>query len=201
MVYKVGLLDYGQAGNHESIRRALIVAGAEVIVLTDAYGFDKVDKLVLPGVGSFSHVMKTINDSGLHNVIVETIKRVQTLGICLGMQMMASVGFEHGETKGFDLIDGEVRKMDCNGPVPHLGFSKIEILKDIPLFAGLGGHDEFYFMHSYEYVNYTNVVSLTSYYGHKFVSAVGNGHIFGVQFHPEKSRAAGIRLLKNFIEM
>lgn len=201
MTGKVGLIDYGAAGNQESIRRALVAAGADIQIVSTASDIQSVDKLVLPGVGGFKDVMEIIDGSGLHEVICESARKVPTLGICLGMQMMATLGFEFGETPGFDLIDGEVRKMECKGPVPHIGFNKLELVKDSPLFDGISSEEEFYFMHSYEYVNYTDVLSLTTYYGHKFVSAVARDSLFGVQFHPEKSREAGIRLLKNFVEL
>ena len=201
MACRVGLIDYGAAGNQESIRRALQEAGGDVIIVKDNDAFANVDKLVLPGVGGFHDVMGAINSSGLHDSIVSSIEKIPTLGICLGMQMMATIGFEYGETNGLDLIEGEVRRMECKGPIPHIGFNKLEIVNDSALFKGINSDDEFYFMHSYEYVNYTDVMCLTSYYGHKFVSVVGRDHIFGVQFHPEKSRNAGIRLLKNFIDL
>jgi imidazole glycerol phosphate synthase glutamine amidotransferase subunit len=201
MMDKIGLIDYGAAGNQESIRRALIEAGGDVLIVSDAVGFSKVNKLVLPGVGGFHDVMSGIKSSGLYEAILEAAKVKPILGICLGMQMMATLGFEHGETKGLDLVDGEVRKIDCKGPIPHIGFSRIEKIGDSPLFKGISAEDEFYFMHSYEFVNYTDVLSLSSCFGHKFVSAVGCEHIFGVQFHPEKSREAGIKLLKNFINL
>ena len=198
---KLGLIDYGAAGNLESIRQALLAAGADVTIVDKEDGFSAVDKLVIPGVGGFHDVMGFIESSGVRNIIAESVEKKPTLGICLGMQMMATLGFEFGETPGLDLIEGEVRKMRCKGPVPHIGFNNVEIIKDSPLFNGIKSDDEFYFMHSYEFVNYTNVIGLTKYYGHRFVSAVARDHIFGVQFHPEKSRSAGLAVLKNFIEL
>ncbi len=201
MTGKIGLIDYGAAGNQESIRRALIEAGGDVLIVSDAADFSKVSKLVLPGVGGFHDVMAIIKSSGLYEAILEAAKVKPILGICLGMQMMATLGFEYGETKGLNLIDGEVRKITCKGPIPHIGFNRLEQMGDSPLFKGISAEDEFYFMHSYEFVNYTDILSLSSYYGHKFVSAVGQNHLFGVQFHPEKSREAGIKLLRNFINL
>lgn len=201
MTGKIGLIDYGAAGNQESIRRALIEAGADVLIISDVAGFSRVSKLVLPGVGGFHDVMEIIKSSGLHEAILESAKVKPILGICLGMQMMATLGFEYGETEGLNLIDGEVRKITCKGPIPHIGFNRLEQVSDSPLFKGISAEDEFYFMHSYEFVNYTDILSLSSYYGHKFVSAVGQNHLFGVQFHPEKSREAGIKLLRNFINL
>lgn len=201
MVCKVGLIDYGSMGNIESIRRALSAAGGDVTIIQDANEFSGVDKYVLPGVGSFHEVMDEIRRRELYEPIRTAAKSKPTMGICLGMQMLASVGFEFGETVGFDLIEGEVRRMKCKAAVPHIGFNQVQVIGDSPLFRGIVEEAEFYFMHSYEFVNYTNVCGLSSYGQHRFVSAVSSGDLYGVQFHPEKSREQGIQLLKNFIEM
>lgn len=198
---KIGLIDYGTTGNISSIYKALEAAGANILVVKEASDFNKVDKLVLPGVGGFHDVMSAINASGFKDSIYSAAQKKPILGICLGMQMLADVGYEFGETEGFGLISGEVKKMQSKGPVPHIGFNTVNIVSETPLFKGISPDDEFYFMHSYEFVNYTDVVTLTTHYGHQFVSAINKENIFGVQFHPEKSRGQGIRLLKNFIEL
>ena len=196
---KIGLIDFGAMGNIDSVHRALVAAGGEVIIVKDPEGFSSVDKLVLPGVGGFHEAMTEIHKRELFEPIQDAIESKMTLGICLGMQILATIGYEFGETEGFNLIDGEVRLMECKGPVPHIGFNRLEIVNNLPLFDRIDPGSEFYFMHSYEFVNYTDVAGLTEHYGHKFVSAVAKDHIFGVQFHPEKSRQHGVQLLKNFI--
>jgi len=201
MVSKVGLIDFGSMGNIESIRRALTMAGADVSIITKPNQFAGVDKYVLPGVGSFSEVMDAVRLRGLEESIREAAQSKPTLGICLGMQMLASIGFEYGENAGLGLIDGEVRLMQCKAAVPHIGFNRVEVIGESPLFAGIDKDADFYFMHSYEFVNYTDVAGLSVYGNHRFVSAVSRGNLYGVQFHPEKSRDHGIRLLKNFIEL
>lgn len=201
MACRVGLIDFGATGNIESIRRALTTAGAEVVILSEADQFSGVDKYVLPGVGSFHEVMGTLRRRGLEAPIRAAAESKPTLGICLGMQILASLGFEYGETIGLDLIDGEVRLMQCKAAVPHIGFNHVERVGGLELFSGIDMEAEFYFMHSYEFVNYTDVAGLTSYDRHCFVSAVARDHLYGVQFHPEKSREHGIQLLKNFIEL
>lgn len=200
MSQKIGLVNYGIAGNITSIRRAVEEAGAEVLLITDSNTLAKADKIILPGVGSFADAIDELNNLG----IVEGLQKASThkpfLGICLGMQILATVGFEFGETKGLNFIDAEVRKIKCHGEVPHMGFNAIELVNSNPLLEGLGG-SEFYFMHSYEMVNYTNVSALTNYHGHQIVSSIRKDNIYGVQFHPEKSRDAGIELFRNFIAL
>ena len=197
----VGLIEYGGAGNLESVRRALVEAGAEVRVLTNGDELSTVDKLVLPGVGGFHDVMNLVASNNFVDPIVDATENQQILGICLGMQMFATLGFEYGETKGLDVISGEVKKIVCHGSVPHIGFNTLEITRENPLFKGITNEDNFYFMHSYEFVNYTDILSLTTYCEHQFVSSLHKENVFGVQFHPEKSRSSGIKVLQNFIEL
>lgn len=197
----IGLVDYGSMGNIESIRKALSAAGAQVQIVNDARDLSKMSKLVLPGVGGFGEAMCQIHERGMFSPLRDAAKDTPMLGICLGMQMLATVGFEFGETPGFDLITGEVRQMQCKAAVPHIGFKPVRVVGDRGLFSGLPEDAEFYFMHSYEFVNYTDVCGLTEHGRHQFVSAVARDHLFGVQFHPEKSREAGIQLLKNFVEL
>lgn len=192
----VGLVNYGTAGNIHSVKKALEKAGAEVILINTPDDFKKVPRIVLPGVGSFKEAMEELEKDGF----IEPIKNFNgpILGICLGMQILSTLGYEHGQTQGLGFIKAEVKPIQCQGKVPHVGFNRIEVLKDSILFKGIE-NEYFYFMHSYEVVNYTNMLALTEYVDHKFVSAIEDGHIFGVQFHPEKSREAGIKLFANFL--
>ena len=136
------------------------------------------------------------------NNFIEAIKNYEKpiLGICLGMQILSTVGIEFGKTKGLDIIDAEVRLLRTDAVIPHLGFNKINVLKSNKLLKGLE-KEEFYFMHSYEVVNTKNIISKTHYMDYSFISSIQIDNIYGVQFHPEKSREAGIRLLKNFIKL
>ncbi|MDC0466402.1 imidazole glycerol phosphate synthase subunit HisH [Gammaproteobacteria bacterium] len=194
----IGIVNYGIAGNIHSIEKAVKKAGAKTLIINKSEDFNKVDKLVLPGVGSFKDAMKELINDGFIDAINKNTKPI--LGICLGMQILSTVGFEYGQTKGFNLINAEVRPMLVDAKVPHVGFNTIEVLNTNKIIKGLE-KEEFYFMHSYEVVNYTNIVSLTEYAGHKFVSSIQKDNIYGVQFHPEKSRDAGIQLLRNFINL
>ena len=194
----IGIVNYGIAGNIHSIEKAVKKAGAKNFIINKAEDFTKVDKLVLPVVGSFKDAMKELKNDGFIEALNKNTKPI--LGICLGMQILSTVGFEYGQTKGFNLINAEVRPMLVEAKVPHVGFNTIEVVNTNKIIKGLE-KEEFYFMHSYEVVNYTNIVSLTEYAGHKFVSSIQKNNIYGVQFHPEKSRDAGIQLLKNFINL
>lgn len=194
----IGIVNFGIAGNIHSVKKAIEKAGGKTIVIDKVSDFKAIDKLVIPGVGSFKESMKELKNDGL----IESIKEFKrpVLGICLGMQIFAKIGFEFGKTEGLGVIDAEVKPILCDEKIPHMGFQKIHVVNSNKLLEGIE-NDEFYFMHSYELVNYTDIAALTTYGEHSFVSSINKDNIFGVQFHPEKSRQAGIKLLKNFITL
>lgn len=194
----IGIVNYGIAGNIHSVKKAIEKAGGNTLVINTPTDFDLVDKVVIPGVGSFKDAMQELSNDGF----IEPLKffNKPILGICLGMQILAKIGYEYGETKGLGLIDAEVRLVQCDDKVPHMGFNKINVVDSNEILDGLDAKD-FYFMHSYEMVNYTDIASLTKYGNHNFVSSVKKGNIYGVQFHPEKSRDSGLKLLSNFINI
>ncbi|VVN06500.1 Imidazole glycerol phosphate synthase subunit HisH [Pseudomonas fluorescens] len=202
MSQQIGVVDYGAAGNVFSMAKALECAGAKVKVVKHPQDLAGVDKLVMPGVGSFVDGMRELNESGMAEAIVKYAATDRPLlGICLGMQVLSKVGFEYGESTGLGLVLGEVRPMQCKGVVPHMGFNTVSIVNDSPLLKGVSPSDRFYFMHSFEVQKYTDVIALTTYAGHQFVSGIQRGNIFGVQFHPEKSRETGIRVFENFLAL
>lgn len=194
----IGVVNYGIAGNIHSIKKAIEKAGGVVKVINTKEELEFVDKIVLPGVGSFKDAMQELENDDLLETLKIVILEKPTLGICLGMQILSTLGFEYGKTEGLSLINSEVKPMLVDAKVPHMGFNTIELINSNKLFDGLS-NEEFYFMHSYEVVNYTNIVTLTDYTGHKFVSSIQKDNLYGVQFHPEKSRDAGIKLFENFI--
>ena len=194
----IGIVNYGTAGNIHSVEKALNKASGKTLIINNVEQFNQVDKIVLPGVGSFKNAMQQLENIGFLEVLSNNKKPI--LGICLGMQILSTLGFEYGRTKGLGFIKAEVRPMLIDAKVPHVGFNTIEVIKTCNILNDLED-EEFYFMHSFEVVNYTDITSLTEYAGHKFVSSIQKDNIYGVQFHPEKSREAGIQLLKNFINV
>ena len=194
----IGIVNYGTAGNLHSVEKALNKAKGKTLIINNLEQFNQVDKIVLPGVGSFKNAMQQLENIGFLEALSNNTKPI--LGICLGMQILSTLGFEYGQTKGLDFIKAEVRPMLIDAKVPHVGFNTIEVVKTSDILNGLE-NEEFYFMHSFEVVNYTDIISLTQYAGHKFVSSIQKENIYGVQFHPEKSREAGIQFLKNFINL
>jgi imidazole glycerol phosphate synthase glutamine amidotransferase subunit len=196
----IGLVNYGIAGNIHSIKKAIEKAGGKVKVIEQVEDFGNVDKIVIPGVGSFKDAMEELHNKKLLDTIRKEILSKPTLGICLGMQILSTLGYEYGKTKGLGIVEAEVKPIIVDAKVPHMGFNSLDVKHHNALLNGLE-NEEFYFMHSYEMVNYTDIIALTSYADHKFVSAIQKENIYGVQFHPEKSREAGIQLFQNFINL
>ena len=195
---KIGIINYGIAGNIHSVNKAITKAGGNTLIINTPEQFNLVDKIVIPGVGSFKGAMLELKNDNFINKLKNFDKPI--LGICLGMQILSDLGFEHGKTDGLGLIKAEVKPVICNKKVPHMGFAKIQVVNNNEILLGLE-NEEFYFMHSYEVVNFTDIASLTDYGDHVFVSSIKKDHIYGVQFHPEKSREAGIKLFTNFINI
>lgn len=199
----LGIVDYGIAGNIHSIVKAVKQVGAIPKVIQNDSDFTGIDKLILPGVGSFKEAMQSLQKKQFDEKIRELVleQKMPVLGICLGMQLLAKLGYEQGESQGLRLIDAEVREIKVNDILPHMGFNNIAIRKFSKLFTDIADGESFYFMHSFEVCNYTDVLALTSYQDHTFVSAVEADNVYGVQFHPEKSRKAGLTIFHNFVHL
>lgn len=198
---KIAIIDYG-LGNLRSVIRGLEKAGADAVITCDREIIASADGLVLPGVGAFHEGMDQLGL--LQGTVTEAVRQVPLLGICLGMQMLMETSEEHGIHKGLCLIPGSVRRFPrvVGMKVPHMGWNSLTVEKpDNPLFDGFRQDEYVYFVHSY-YADTAPEYTLTSTeYICPFASSVFNGNVFGVQFHPEKSGAAGLRLLSNFIGM
>ena len=205
----VALIDYG-SGNLHSAEKALqkaALSGAHRIVTTsDPDIVAKADRIVLPGVGAFSADMQAAKArDGLAEAMTEAVQRgAPFLGVCVGMQLLAERGLEFGEHQGLGWIGGEVRRLepsDHQAKVPHMGWNTVEPQAPHPLTEGMGVDTHMYFTHSFAFYpsDQANVAAVTDHAG-RFVSAVAKDNIAGVQFHPEKSQAAGLALIGRFLE-
>ncbi len=196
----IAILDYG-SGNLRSAERAFATAGKEVVVTSDRTVALEAEGLVVPGVGAFAACMKGLNAVDGAAIVRERLaKERPTLGICIGMQIMFSEGTEHSETgahAGIGIWNGTVSQLAA--PIlPHMGWNTVESATTSTLFNGVEG-ESFYFVHSYAAKNAVGTKQAWSNHGEKFLAAVEDGYISATQFHPEKSGAAGLALIKNWV--
>ena len=207
------VVDYG-VGNLRSIAKSIEKANSDnnlnytIKVSANVNDVKKSDKIVLPGQGSFKACKNGIkNIEGLQDELDESvlIKKKPIYGICAGMQLFATKGYEEETTKGLNWIPGEVNKLDLglsNLKIPHMGWNDLKIKNNSKVFKDINNKNHAYFIHSYEFIpDDKNVISLTSNYGKDFMAAVSLGNIFGSQFHPEKSQSTGIKILTNFLHL
>ena len=203
---RVVIIDYG-LGNLGSIQRAVSeCCNGSVSISHIPEDIEAADKLILPGVGAFADGMKNLREKCLDQVIrYQTLnEHIPLLGICLGMQLLATRGYEGGEILGLNIIHGEVKKLKpvtTDERIPHVGWNEVYYNKNNILFENITNGSDFYFVHSYHFVpkDKNDIIATTPYCGN-FVSAIQKNNIFGVQFHPEKSQVWGFQLLKNFLQ-
>jgi imidazole glycerol-phosphate synthase subunit HisH len=196
---QVGIIDYG-VGNLRSVEKAFAAAGCDAIVSSDERILRQADRLVLPGVGAFGACMKALTQHGLDELVRERVaKGTPLLGVCVGMQMLFEESEEFGATPGLQLLPGRVRRFDGDLIVPQVGWNQIRQRVAHTLFRGVADQTFFYFVHSYYCEpDDPGIVIGETEYGATYASVVARDNLCGVQFHPEKSQAAGLRLLSNF---
>jgi glutamine amidotransferase len=199
----VAIVDYGM-GNLHSVRHALEMVGADVVMADHPEALLDAERILLPGVGTFPECVRNLRASGLVEVLDEQVRQKgkPLLGICLGMQVLAREGFELGRCPGLGWLPAVVTRLEA-GPglkVPHVGWNEILPEGGHPLFAGLGRNASFYFVHSYRLVPEEPGLTIASCdYGIPFTAAVARDTVVATQFHPEKSQQNGLRLLENFL--
>ncbi|PCI39350.1 MAG: imidazole glycerol phosphate synthase subunit HisH [Rhodospirillaceae bacterium] len=209
---KVAIIDYG-SGNLRSVaksfERAAELSGldAEILVTGKADDVATADRIVLPGVGAFADCRSGLESvDGLHEALNEVVlqKARPFFGICVGMQLMADVGHEFGDTKGLGWVPGDVvalKPADKKLKIPHMGWNELQLVGEHALFAGIEPGAHAYFVHSYHFVpKRREDVWAEVEYGGAVTAAIGHGNIFGTQFHPEKSQAVGLRIISNFLK-
>ncbi|WP_455244238.1 imidazole glycerol phosphate synthase subunit HisH [Petrachloros mirabilis] len=197
----IAIIDYGM-GNLRSVSKAFEAVGHQAMVTRDLAEIRKASHVVLPGVGAFGDCMANLKRLDLVESIRSTIKSGKPfLGICLGLQLLFSESEEFGLHTGLDIIPGRVRKFDLDPSlkVPHMGWNQIKMQKTCPIFDGIADGSNWYFVHSY-FVDPADriVVATMTTYGMPFVSSIWKDNVVACQFHPEKSQASGLRLIKNF---
>ncbi|MDY2627160.1 MAG: imidazole glycerol phosphate synthase subunit HisH [Lachnospiraceae bacterium] len=197
----IAIIDY-DAGNLKSVEKALLSLGEDTVITRDPAVIKGVDKAILPGVGAFGDAMQNLKNFGLVDVIKEFVASGRPfLGICLGLQLM----FEHSEespgAEGLGILKGDILRIpSCEGlKIPHMGWNSLKIREDARLFQGIPQDTYVYFVHSY-YLKAADedIVAATTEYSTLIHASVESGNVFACQFHPEKSSAAGLQILKNF---
>ena len=206
----VTIVDYN-SGNISSVMNSFkeVSKGkVNIAVTSDLNKIKSSDKVVLPGQGSFKSCVDALNSiSGLVNTLNEFVisNKKPLLGICVGLQMFADIGYEETETRGLGWISGKVSKINNqNGKykLPHIGWNQINIVKESKIFKDLENNSHMYFVHSYEFIpEDKNVISATTDYSTNIVCSVGKENLFGTQFHPEKSDKTGLQIIQNFINL
>ena len=206
----VTIVDYN-SGNISSVINSfkeVAIDKVKIEITSDLNKIKSSDKVVLPGQGSFKSCIDALNKiDGLTDILNEFAinNKKPLLGICVGLQMFADIGYEETETKGLGWISGKVSKIDNqngNYKLPHIGWNQINIIKDSKIFKDIKNNSHMYFVHSYEFIpQEKNVISATTEYSSNIVCSVEKENIFGTQFHPEKSDKMGLKIIDNFINL
>lgn len=200
----IAVIDY-QMGNLRSVQKGFEKVGHAATITSDPDALAKADKIVLPGVGAFGDAIAELQRRNLVEPIREAVAAGKPfLGICLGLQLLFEKGYEGGEFRGLGILGGEVRRFNLPAEykVPHMGWNRGRIVKRSPFLNDIADDTYFYFVHSYHVVPTDHsVIAIAADYGGPFCAAVQRDNLFATQFHPEKSQAEGLKILKNFAEL
>lgn len=199
---KIGIIDYGM-GNLQSVSNALSYLNHESFITSDPGELMDADKIILPGVGAFRDAIARIKEVKLNDAIQEiTGLGKPFLGICLGMQLIFDKSYEYGEHDGLKLLPGEIVPFQVDLKVPHMGWNRLDIRQESPLFVDLPGDPYVYFVHSYHLkTKEESIISATTHYGMDVQVAVQKDNVYALQFHPEKSGNIGLKILDNFAKL
>lgn len=200
----IAIIDYG-VGNLFSLKSSFAAIGSEAVVTSDPDVIADADRLILPGVGAFEDAARKLRDTGMADVVRrEAASGKPIMGICLGMQLLLDKSYEYGEHEGLGLIHGSVRPIsdviDPDLKIPHIGWNRLIVKKQSPLFKYLNDGDCVYFVHSYYAADCDDVTAVAEYSA-ELTASVEKGNIFGCQFHPEKSGDVGLNILRAFCEI
>lgn len=197
----IALIDYG-AGNVPSVERALQKLGEATKRVTHLSELDGARAIILPGVGHYAAIIRALDEQNLRGALLDAITRgIPFLGICLGLQALYSTSEEAPALFGLNLFQGAVRSLPTTVKLPHMGWNRLRIRSASQLLAGLSESDYFYFAHTFAAATSTNEAVATCAHGADFIAVLEHHNIFATQFHPEKSGAAGARLLQNFVSL
>lgn len=199
----IGIVDYGM-GNLASVANAFEYLAFDSVICTKPEEIESMERIILPGVGSFQAAMQSLIQDKWDQAIIEFGKSGRpVLGICLGMQLLFDSGDENGPTDGLGLIPGEVKYLTPTSPnkVPHVGWNSLNITQEHPLLERYRPGVDLYFVHSYQVLpKSTEYIIAKTDFGGEFVSAVAKDNVAGMQFHPEKSQPYGLKILENFVD-
>ncbi len=200
----IAIIDY-QMGNLRSVQKAFEKVGAQAVITSDPRELAQAEKIVLPGVGAFRDAIAELRRRDLTKPIREAIEAGKPfLGICLGLQLLFDVSYEDGEYEGLGVLKGKVVRFEVprEFKVPHMGWNQALIRRRAPILEGIAEGTHFYFVHSYYVVpEDTEVIAIEADYHRPFCAMVWRDNLFATQFHPEKSQAQGLRMLKNFVAL
>ena len=200
---EIVIIDYGM-GNLRSVQKAFEHVGVNTLISREHEDIRNASKIVLPGVGAFKDAMENLHNLNLIELLNEEViqKKKLFLGICLGMQLIATKSYEFGETKGLGWIDAEViRFPDTELKIPHVGWNSVAYENRSPLYEGIVENSDFYFVHSYYFNADRKYATGICDYGVSYIASIQKENIFATQFHPEKSQTSGLKIIENFVNL